>query len=244
MNDRVALVTGGGRGIGAEVALEFARRGTRVAVLARTAAQVERVAADIEREGGRAMPIVADVGDLGAVRLAVAEVEAKLGPVDILVNNAAVISGITPVLEADPASVDQAFHVNVRGAWNCLHVVVPGMIDRGWGRVIAVGSSAGVRGIATLGLYSATKAAFERLHEALAAEVEGTEVLVSIVWPGGVDTDMQAELRGDGFAHATIARRVHEQGALRSASQVAAGIVDLGAEDGVAHGARVDLGDR
>jgi len=136
---QVALVTGGGRGIGASIARELARAGMRVAVAARSHDQIEQVAQEI---GGIA--VRADVSDEVSVTDMVTKVEGELGPVDVLVNDA----GITgpretkPIWEEDPADWWHVFEVNVLGAYLCCRAVAPAMVERGAGRIINVGSGA------------------------------------------------------------------------------------------------------
>ena len=140
LDSQVALVTGGGRGIGAGVARELAQAGMRVAVAARSAAQVEGVAEEI---GGLA--VVADVSEEASVARMVVDVEQALGPIDLLVNNAGVSGSVSPgpVWEEDPAEWWRVFEVNVLGAYLCCRAVLGGMASRGGGRIVNVGSGAG-----------------------------------------------------------------------------------------------------
>lgn len=241
---RVALVAGASRGIGAAVAAELAHQGARVALLGRSTSDLERVAQGIEGDGGTALVVPADASELSDVEAAIDRVREHWGPVEILVNNAAVGEPLGPVWEADPARFVRAVAVNLTGAWYVLRTCVPGMLAGGYGRIVAVSSNAAVGTFPTLGPYCATKAAFDRLHHVAAAELSGTPVHLNVVWPGGVDTELQGLLRDDRFAFAELAREVHDSGRLRSPRDVAPTIVALCGDDEQRHGQLIDIGDR
>jgi 3-oxoacyl-[acyl-carrier protein] reductase len=186
---QIALVTGGGRGIGASIARELAAAGARVAVAARTRAQVEEIAQEI---GGLAIEV--DVTDRQAVERMVAEVERELGPIDLLVANAGVASGSGPLWESDPDEWWQVFEVNVLGVYLCCRSVLPGMLERGRGRVVITGSGAGYLPGSTNTAYSASKAAVNRLAETLAESLRETPVRVFLFSPGLVRTEMTSGL--------------------------------------------------
>ena len=180
----MALVTGGGRGIGANVARELAAAGMRVAVSARTGAQLEAVAEEL---GGLA--VAADVSDAASVERLVGEVERELGPIDLLVANAGIGNQRGSTWEADPADWWRIFEVNVLGVHLCCRAVVPGMLERGSGRIVITGSGAaylpGIRNTA----YPASKAAVCRYGEALANELRD-RIPVFFFSPGLVRTEM------------------------------------------------------
>jgi NAD(P)-dependent dehydrogenase (short-subunit alcohol dehydrogenase family) len=186
----VALVTGGGRGIGAGIARELAEAGLRVAVSGRTRARVEAVAAEI---GGLAL--VGDVSRRGDVEEWVARVTAELGPPDLLVNNAGIESARGPLWEQDVDVWWDVFRVNVLGAMLSCRAVLPAMVERRAGRIVNVGSGGSYlpvqAGTIALGTaYGASKAALGRFSELLAAQVWDFGVRVFLISPGLVRTRM------------------------------------------------------
>ncbi|HBH02127.1 MAG TPA: 3-hydroxyacyl-CoA dehydrogenase [Candidatus Rokubacteria bacterium] len=186
---RVALVTGGGRGIGREIALALARDGLDVAVGARTREQVEDVAAAARVLGGRALALELDVTDLEGIRRAVARTETALGPVDVLVNNAG-IAEAAPFLKTDPDLWDRHLRVNATGPFLLTRAVLAGMLERRWGRVINIASLVGLYGAPYVTAYTASKHALVGLTRALALEVAARGVTVNAICPGYVATDL------------------------------------------------------
>jgi 3-oxoacyl-[acyl-carrier protein] reductase len=186
LDGQVALVTGGGRGIGADVARELAAAGMRVAVSARTREQVEEVADEI---GGLA--VVADVSDADAVAAMVGEVERALGPLDLLVANAGVAGweDELPSWEAEPADWWHVLETNVLGVYLCCRAVIPGMLERGRGRIVITGSGAAYLPGGKQTAYSASKAAVCRFGETLSNQLEG-RIAVFPISPGLVRTEM------------------------------------------------------
>lgn len=189
-----ALVTGGGRGLGREMARHLAAAGAAVALVARSAAEVEESAAGIERAGGHALPLVADVTDAAAVDRVVDAAERALGPLDLLVNNAGAAVDPGPVWEADPDAWWRVFDVNVRGAFLATRAVLARMVPRRRGRVINVSSRSGNVAPAYASAYATSKAALTRLTEIVAAEARPHGVLVFAIEPGTVLTPMTKTL--------------------------------------------------
>lgn len=194
LDGQVALVTGGGRGIGENVARELAVAGMRVAVSARTEEQVRGTADEV---GGLA--VVADVSREDDVDRLVAAVERELGPVDLLVNNAGVGDSWAPPWEQDPADWWRVFEVNVLGVHLCTRAVLRGMVERRRGRIVNLGSGASYlpmsRAVSTA--YGPSKAALHRYTELLAGAMREHGVGVFEVAPGLVRTEMTSSFPGD-----------------------------------------------
>ena len=184
----VALVTGGGRGIGRGIALELARAGMRVAVSARTRSEVEETA----REAG-GLAVEADVSRQEDVERMVAEVERELGPVDLLVNNAGIAHWEERAWEDDPAAWWRVFEVNVLGPFLVSRAVIPGMVGRGRGRIVNTGSGAAYLPGTGNTAYGASKAALYRFGETLAKQLEPHGIPVFTISPGLVRTAMTGD---------------------------------------------------
>lgn len=196
LRNTTAIVTGGGRGIGAAAAQALTRAGARVGLIARSEHEVEAVAQELRDAGGRACAAVADVRDLDALQTAVAAIEEELGPTDVLVCNAGVSGGRpASAWSADPSAWWRTQEVNVLGVLQAVHAVVPGMVARGRGRVIHVGSLLGVRSEPGSSAYACSKASLLRLAEVLAADLEGTGVVSISISPGLVLTRMTEEMK-------------------------------------------------
>jgi 3-oxoacyl-[acyl-carrier protein] reductase len=187
LEGQVALVTGGGRGIGRNVALELAGAGMKIAVSARSRDEIEATAEDI---GGTA--IQCDVSDRAQVEAMVAETEEKLGPVDLLVANAGMAPDEDAAWEMEPADWWRTFEVNVLGVYLCNRAVIPGMLERGRGRIVNVASGAAYLPGSSGTSYGASKAAVHRFSETLANQLEGRIPVFSIS-PGLVRTSMTDE---------------------------------------------------
>lgn len=187
----VAAITGASSGIGRELALEIARRGSDVALLARRREALEETAASVEGLGRKAVALPCDVRDRAAVLAAIAEAASRLGPIDLLVANA----GIGVPLSAsrwDGSRVAETFEVNVLGAAHAFEAVLPGMLERGRGHLVGVSSLAAWRGVPGHGPYGASKAAMNVMLESLRAELAPRGVAVTTICPGFVRTPMTA----------------------------------------------------
>ena len=190
LQGRVAVVTGGGRGLGRVFAEALAKAGASVAPIARTETAVMQTAAGITAQGGKALAFVADVTDARAIERAIGEIEKQLGPVDLLVNNAGVPGPFGPFVEANLDDWWHCMDVNLRGQLICAKAVLPGMIARKRGRIINVASGAGTMAIPYFSAYVTSKAALMRFSEILAMETRDHGVAVFAIEPGTVRTTM------------------------------------------------------
>ena len=192
LQGRVALVTGGGRGIGAAVAHRLATAGAKVAVAARSRAQVERVAERLRDHGGEAVGLVSDVSSEEEVAQMVEQTEARLGPIDVLICNAGVATS-APLVRTSADQWRKLMEVNATGPFLCMREVLPGMSERGFGRVVVVASVAGLAGARYIAAYAASKHAAVGLVRVAALEHARRGVTVNAVCPGFVDTEMTEE---------------------------------------------------
>lgn len=191
LDGQIGLVTGGGRGIGADVARELASAGMRVAVSARTRSQVEAVAAEL---GGLA--IEADVSKREDVERMVEQTERELGPIDLLVANAGVGFNEGLAWEMEPADWWRTQEVNVLGVYLSCRAVIPGMLERGRGRIVITASGAAYLPGSSQTAYSASKAAVARFGETLAKQLDG-RIPVFPISPGLVRTEMTSSFPDD-----------------------------------------------
>jgi 3-oxoacyl-[acyl-carrier protein] reductase len=188
----VALITGGGRGIGQAVALRLARNGWDVAIASRSAGEL----ADTAAQAGRKMlAITTDVSVADDVRAMVRRTESELGPIDLLVNNAGITGPMTPFWETDPQDWWRCQEVNLLGPVLCCRAAVPGMIERKRGRIVNLSSGAGVRPVPNFGAYAVSKASVLRFSEQLALELAPHGIAVFPIRPGVVRTRMVESVR-------------------------------------------------
>ena len=190
LNNRVALVTGGSRGIGRAIAVSLAEAGAAVAVNYRDkAAEARNVAETIRGAGGRAMAVGADVSQAAEVAAMVAAVERELGPVEVLINNAG-IGLVRTVDELTEDDFDRTIAVNLKSVFLCTQAVVPGMRARKWGRIVNISSGA-ARGAGGVGPhYNASKAGMEGMTRGYAARLVKDGITVNAVAPSLIETDM------------------------------------------------------
>jgi 3-oxoacyl-[acyl-carrier protein] reductase len=190
LRGRVALVTGGSRGIGRAIAVSLAEAGAAVAVNFREkAAEAEAVAQAIRGKGGKALAVRADVSQAAEVARMMAEIERGLGPVDVLVNNAG-IGLVRTVDDLTEADFDTTIAVNLKSVFLCTQAVIPGMRQRQWGRIVNISSGA-ARGAGGVGPhYNASKAGMEGMTRGYAARLVKDGITVNAVAPSLIETDM------------------------------------------------------
>jgi NAD(P)-dependent dehydrogenase (short-subunit alcohol dehydrogenase family) len=194
LKDRVAVITGGGRGIGRALALGFAAKGARVAVASRTAAQLQETARLVRGRGGEVLAVVADVSDENAVRDLVRQTLAAWGRIDVLINNAGYeLAGALE--ETDIAEAKAQFETNFFGVLRMTNAVLPVMRGQQEGRIINIGSLAGLVAVPFHGMYSASKYALEGYSEALRQEVKPFNISVSLIEPGFSSTNLAQSAR-------------------------------------------------
>jgi NAD(P)-dependent dehydrogenase (short-subunit alcohol dehydrogenase family) len=186
LSGQVALVTGAGRGIGQAIAEALAAAGAAVSLVARTEHEIQEVARGIAARGGQAIAISANVADQEAVERTVAETTHRLGPVTLLVNDAGTPGPVGPMWKADPAEWWECIEVIVRGTFLCSNAVLPGMLERGGGRIVHVASTSGVTGGGNA--TSVAKTAQIRMAEGLANQVRQHGISVFAIHPGVVRT--------------------------------------------------------
>ena len=187
--NKVVLITGASSGIGRGVALEIAARGARLGLLARREELLNETVAEARAKSVKAIAVTADVRDVKAVREAADRVRRELGPIDILIANAGI--GTTDhVLRLTPEHTANVMSINLLGAVNSVAAVLPEMVERKHGRLVAISSLAAYRGLAKSAAYCASKAALSAYFESLRIDLRGTGVGVSVIHPGFIKTDL------------------------------------------------------
>lgn len=191
LENRLALITGGGRGIGRAIAFAFAREGADVAVAARTVEQVDLVASEITKSFGRkTLSISCDVSDVSSVEAMFSKLREAFGRgPDIMVNNAGIAES-APLTKTDDELWHRHLAINLSGTFYCTRAALPHMLERGWGRVINIASIAGKTGAPYIAAYSASKHGVLGLTKSVALETAVKGVTVNAICPGYVDTDM------------------------------------------------------
>lgn len=206
--DKIALVTGASRGIGAAIAVELARRGADVVVnYVRSEEMAREVAAQIEALGRRAMPVQADVARKADIDRMFDQVEAAWGKVDILVNNAG-IEERWPTRDCREANYDAIMDTNIKGAFFCAQRALEGMKQKGWGRVINISSVHEVKATGFCSVYGISKGAMQLLVRELALEYSRCGITVNNVAPGAIRTDINRGVLSDPAYEAKVIGKI------------------------------------
>lgn len=190
LQDKVAVITGAGRGIGRAIALAYARAGAAVVCSARREADIRDTVALIEAAGGRALAYAADVADYAAVAGLFRAADEAFGGVDIVVGSAGVALGLGKIADTDPALWRQSIEVNLVGAYHTAHAAIPYLRRRGGGKIIMIGSGHRKRGGVGTSAYACSKSGLWMLVESLAIELQEDNISVNELIPGPVRTDM------------------------------------------------------
>jgi len=191
-DDKSAIITGGAGGIGSATCRRFAAEGARVAVFDRDEAGAQKVAREIEAAGGKAQAFACDITDRQSVDAAVAASESALGPVAILVNNAG-FDIFKPFLKTEPSEWERLIAINLRGPLHMHHAVLPGMVERRYGRVVNVASDAARVGSTGEAVYAACKSAMLGFSKTLAREHARHGITLNVVCPGPTSTNLFAD---------------------------------------------------
>jgi 2-hydroxycyclohexanecarboxyl-CoA dehydrogenase len=237
LEGRVALVTGAGQGIGAAIAARLGAEGCRVAVNSLTPAKAEATAERLRAAGVEALAFPDDVSETAQVDAMVAGIEGELGPVEVLVNNAAYLE-MDRLVDQDPVVWTRMIDVDLTGPFLCSRRVLPGMLEARWGRIVMVGSVWGLIGARGATAYCAAKGGLVEMTRAMADEVGPSGVSVTAIAPGTIDTpQLEADAR---FAGTTLeemkARYAVDTlvGRIGSADEIAGVVAFLASDDGAA----------
>ena len=189
LKDKVAIVTGGGRGIGRAIAIAYAAEGARIVIAARSTAQLDEVAAEITEQGGEVLTVPTDLRVRTEVESLIQQTVDEFSRIDILVNNAG-INPRGPFLESTDEEWEQGWQINVMGVVNCCRAVLPIMQQQESGNIINVGSGMGQVGRSNLSVYCASKAALHGLTQSIAEEVWEDGIIANVLIPGPVKTEL------------------------------------------------------
>lgn len=196
MKDKVVVITGASRGIGAEAARVFARSGAKVGLLARGEAEISALADEI---GAQAMAVPCDVSDADSVNSAIEAVRKAFGPIDVLINNAGAVDPIAHIATSDPEAWSRVIDINLKGVFYGVHAVLPEMIARGSGTILTVSSGAAHGPVEAWSHYCASKAGAAMLTRCIDKEAGEAGVRAMGLSPGTVATEMQRQIKASGI---------------------------------------------
>ncbi len=228
MRDKIALVTGGSRGIGRAVALRLAREGAHVAFLyAGNEEAAQKTLDDLLAQGGKAMAIQCDISSLQKVQEAFARVKQEWGTVDILINNAGItMDGLTPRMTQE--AFDRVIQVNLNGAFYAIRTAYGDLLRKRWGRIINISSVSGLMGNPGQANYSAAKAGLIGLTKTIAKELAARNITCNAIAPGFIETDMTDKLGAELIEKAVQAVPAKRMG---TAEEIAAAVAFLCGEE-------------
>ena len=188
---KIVMITGASSGIGRGLALELARRGAAIGLVARRSELLAEIVTEIEAVNGKALALVADVNDAEALRREADRLRRELGPIDVLVANAG-IATVDHAVDLHPAQAASVIKVNVLGAVNSVAAVLPEMVARGEGQLVAISSLSAYRGLPKSAVYCASKAALSCFFESVRIDIQNSGVDVTIIHPGFIKTPLTA----------------------------------------------------
>ncbi|MEA2252970.1 MAG: 2-hydroxycyclohexanecarboxyl-CoA dehydrogenase [Solirubrobacteraceae bacterium] len=233
MSSRAALVTGGARGIGRAIALRLGEQGHPVAVADLAVDGAAEVAASIEAAGGRAIPLQLDVTDSAGVLSATSAAAEELGPIEVLVNNAG-WDDLMPFVETDEPFWDRVIDINYKGVLRLTSALLPGMLERQWGRIVNIGSDAARVGSSHEAVYAGAKGAVIAFTKTIARESARRGVTANVVCPGPTDTPLLGEIVEAAEDSAKVISRMTSAVPMKRVGQpyeIAAAVAFLAGED-------------
>lgn len=194
LTEKVAVVTGGARGLGRSLSMTLAKQGAKVVIADVLVEEARKTAQDIVQDGGQATAVTADVTDLNSIKSMLDRVHEVYGLVDILVNNAG-WDKMSPFSETTPAFWDKVIAINYKGVLNCVYAVMGDMVARNSGKIINIASDAGRVGSSGEAVYSGAKGAVIAFSKAMARELARNQVNVNVVCPGPLETPLTEEMK-------------------------------------------------
>ncbi|HEC31041.1 MAG TPA: glucose 1-dehydrogenase [Deltaproteobacteria bacterium] len=233
LTDKVAIVTGGARGIGKGISIIMAKQGASVAIADILEEEAKKTVEEIEKQGGKAMAVKTDITDLEQVKQTVAKVKEEFGPVDILVNNAG-WDRITPFIKTTPDLWEKVIAINYKGVINFVYAVIPDMMKRNTGRIISIASDAARVGSTGEAVYSGAKGAVISFSKTMARELARNKITVNVICPGPTPTPLLDEIKeSDEFARKILSgmERYIPLGRLGSPEDIACAVVFFASDE-------------